>query len=206
MRLISRVIKKVEKENKGIKSSKGIPPGPAKRKKSLYLVLVIGIILLLGGVSYFIWSNTLRDTSSPLPKPRRNLSERFKKAKKKTSVPSLDTATASKTDSTSISLTGTKIDTAQHPSTATKEKVKIEKGTKLKNEKLITQSALAETTLKRDSIDLLQSQKKEVPTKNIELSTIQEVENNGKEKPTLGNQYGQKVDKPHQEEERDSSI
>ncbi|MDH4223772.1 MAG: tetratricopeptide repeat protein [candidate division Zixibacteria bacterium] len=199
MKLISKVIKRVEGEKKVQGLENNISFKPKKKKGIAYVLLFTGIFSLIGGGGYYLWSNVLNDSYSPIPKPRRNLSERLKEARGKPPIINLDTTTTPKEDSSSMSLAGKSLDSLCISNPGYMDKVQVEKE-KSKKEKISAQSSFVRTISKEDSTVLLPSQKKEDKLKNSKLSSFPEDIGEEKVKPSIEKQNLQKIDKSYQTE------
>ncbi len=191
MKLISRVVKKVEDE-KGEKRTEGdLSPKPVKRKKTFLLLLFIGVFFLVIGEGYLLWSSKNKTPELSLSKPRKSLSSRTKEIKSKNLASGIDSSpVVPQRDSIAQVLAGEKVDSVKLLSLSSANEVKSVKKAEVKKEK-----PSAETSPKKDTSIQLATVDKEKPKEVQKIIDIPKTETEDKkeqpvEKKTLQKNEG----------------
>lgn len=182
MKLVSKVVKKIEDERGEQRAENDLSPKPVKRKKTFLLLLFIGVFFLLIGEGYLLWSSKNKTTEPSLNKPRKSLSSRSKEIKNnKTLASGADSSSViPQKDSTAQVLAREKADSVKVLSLGLENEVKSKKEIEVKKEKPSVQPSLAETTPKRDTSVQLSSVDKEKPKEVQKIIDIPKTETEDK--------------------------
>jgi tetratricopeptide (TPR) repeat protein len=162
MKLISKVVKKVEGDKREKKTESNLSPKPLKRKRTLFLLLFIGVFTLVIGEGYLLWSNKNKITEPSVNKPKKSLSLRLKESKSKTLATSSDVSSITpEKDSAAQILSGERIDSIKLASLTPVEKIEDKDEVEVKKKKPLSQTSSTETLSKADSPLLLSTTEKE---------------------------------------------
>jgi tetratricopeptide (TPR) repeat protein len=177
MKLISRVVKKVEDGKREEKTESDLSSKPVKRKKTFLLLLFIGVFFLVIGEGYLLWSSKNK-TLEPSPnKPRKSLSLRTKEIKNKASAPGTDSSSVvPQEDSTAQVFAGEKVDSVKVVELDSDRKLKTKKETGVNKVKILAQSSPSKITPEKDIPlqlpSLEKESSKEIP-KSADISTTE---------------------------------
>ena len=200
MKLISRVVKKIEDEKGEQKTESDLSSKPVKRKRTFLLLLFIGVFFLVIGEGYLLWSSKNKTPEPSLNKPRKSLSSRSKEIKSKTLASGSDSSSVvPQKDSTAQVFAGEKVDSVKQLSLSSVNEVKSKKEVEVKKEKTLAQASSVETIPKRDTSIQLSSVDKKNPEEIQKIIDIPKTETKDKKEQPVEK-------KPLQEKELPAST
>lgn len=195
MKLISKVVKKVEGEKREQKKESNLSSKPVKRKRALFLLLFIGVFALVMGEGYLLWSNKNKTTGPSVNTPKKSLSLRLKENKSKTIAtdPDVSSITPEK-DSTTQTLSGERIDSIKLASLTPVEKIENKNEIEVdKKKKPLAQTSSIKTTPRKDSVVQLATVEKESSEEISQSPPIQKIKTEQKANPLMKKEFSQEA-------------